>query len=261
MSPRIPVFRRRTWSAGLLAGALATGAVAESALEVPRPDPIERFTATIHDRAGAPIGTTTVESREEPDGSIHLESVSRVGGRTVNFVETRLAPIGAGLALRPLWQRAKTPVGDGPELVVLHVDHARAIATCSLPGEPAFEVPLGAGDRVANAPMLLLLRPLSAGEVELVRFQMLLCQGWRRLLDVEARRSDVAPGGATEIRYRFDVGPILSTLLRPFLPDIRVWVRPDAPYAWVGNRVPLPHDGRDVVMVRDGVDPTPFLAR
>jgi hypothetical protein len=108
--------------------------------------------------------------------------------------------------------------------------------------------------------MTLALRPLAAGDVEAVRFQMLLCEGFRPFVEVEARAESRANGAPVEMRLGFDLGSaVVSALFAPFLPDIRVWMRPDSPNEWIAQRLPFHRGGPIIAIVREGMDPTPFL--
>jgi hypothetical protein len=91
---------------------------------------------------------------------------------------------------------------------------------------------------------------------------MLLCEGWRSLVDVEARIEGARAAAPVEMRLRFDLGAkVVSALLAPFLPDIRVWLRPEAPNEWIAHRLPLYRGGPTIAIVRAGMDPAPYLPR
>lgn len=136
---------------------------------------------------------------------------------------------------------------------------AVAALLCAAGGETR-ELALAEGERIANVAMNLALRPLAAGAVEAVRFEMLLCEGWRPVVTVEARAQPRSMGAPVEMRLGFDVGSrVVSALLERFLPDIRVWMRPEPPNAWIAHRVPVHRGGPIIAIVREGIDPGPYL--
>jgi hypothetical protein len=142
----------------------------------------------------------------------------------------------------------------------LHVDHRRRVARCEQAGAAPREIALEDHDRIANVAMNLALRPLAAGDVDAVHFQMLLCEGWQPVVGVEARAQGHADGEIVEMRLGFDLGsPLVSALITPFLPDIRVWMRPEPPNDWIAHRLPLHRGGPVIAIVREGTDPTPYL--
>jgi hypothetical protein len=154
------------------------------------------------------------------------------------------------------------PLAGGAGEVELHVDHRAGRARCVRAGEPPLEVALPPDERIANVPMNLALRDLAGGHAGEVRFQLVLCEGWRQIVDVAVRAEPPPASGAVQLRFHFDLGSrVLSALFRPFLPDIRVWVRPEPPYAWVAHQLPLYRGGPMIAIVREGIDPAPFLPR
>ena len=71
--------------------------------------------------------------------------------------------------------------------------------------------------------------------------------------------TDAGPGGGehvVEIRYQIDFGPMLSSLVAPFLPTLSVWLDAARPDPWLAHRVPLFSKGPTVVVTRTGFDPT-----
>lgn len=245
-------------AAMLLASAPAR---AESDLAVPFPDPLGTFRSVIHDREGRAIGENVVQSLVREGGRVYLRSEARIEGAPGNLLEAELEPIpGAARLLRPVWQRTLIPERTGEELVETWVDHLARRARCEAAGAEPREIALADHDHIANVAMTLALRPLAAGDVEAVRFQMLLCEGWRPFVDVEARAEAHADAAPVEMRLGFDLGSsILSALLAPFLPEIRVWMRAESPNEWIAQRLPLHRGGPIVAIVREGIDPAPFL--
>jgi hypothetical protein len=195
-------------------------------------------------------------------GRVYLRSEASVEGEPGNSLEAELEPIPSSeRRLRPVWQRTRMPASGGGGLIDLYLDHRAKRATCKRDGEPVREIALDAGERIANVTMNLALKPLAAGDVETVRFQMLLCEGWKTIVDVEARALGGRAGAPVEMRLHFDVGGrALSALFERFLPDIRVWMRPQSPNEWIAHRLPLYRDGPTIAIVREGLDPAPYLA-
>jgi hypothetical protein len=249
---------------GLAAAALLViggAAGAQSGLSVPFPDPLGTFRGVVHDRSGRAIGENVVQNLLREDGRVYLRSEARIEGSAGNLLEAELEPIPerAGL-LRPVWQRTRMPTRAGDQRMDLFVDHRARVARCTPPGAETHEVALAAGERIANVAMNLALRPLAAGSVDAVRFEMLLCEGWQPVVTVEARAQASADGAPVEMRLGFDLGSsVVETLLGPFLPDIRVWMRSEAPNEWIAHRLPVYRGGPVIAIVREGIDPAPYL--
>jgi len=246
-----------TWLLVLMLG--ASVARSESTLRVPSPEP-GTFSATIYSLEGEAIGENLVSSVPQSGGGVVLTSTTLVEGRLEQVMEVQLEPIIGTTELRPVWQRIERTIGGGPDRVALRINHVRRQAKCERAGKSAEYLPLPQQDRIANVPMTLLLRPLAAGTVESVDFQMVICERWSRIVGVRVRREGPLVEGAVGMDFRFDIGgPILSTLFRPFLPRINVWMHPDPPNLWIANRVPLHSGGETVCLVREGIDPAGFL--
>lgn len=250
--------------AALLAAALlgsAAPARAESDLALAFPDPLGTFRGVILDREGRAIGENVVQNLLREDGRVYLRSEARIAGTPGNLLEAELEPIpGDAGRLRPVWQRTLMPMRSGRDVAETWVDHRARQARCEEAGAEPREIELAEHDRVANVAMTLALRPLAAGDVEAVRFQMLLCEGWRPFVEVEARGERGANGAPVEMRLGFDLGSALvSALFAPFLPDVRIWMRPEAPNEWIAQRLPYHRGGPVIAIVREGVDPAPFL--
>ena len=256
--------RRVVRKIALAAALLLTAAPArgESALALAFPDPLGTFRGVVHDRDGRAIGVNVVQNLLRESGRVYLRSETSIAGAPGNFFEAELEPIpGSEQRLRPVWQRTRMPTRAGDELMDLYVDHRTRRARCEGAGEQAREIALDDGDRIANVAMNLALRPLAAGDVDAVSFQMLLCEGWKPVVNVEARAQAGAGDAPIEMRLGFDVGSsVVSALLEPFLPDIRVWMQAQPPNEWVAHRLPLYRGGPIVAIVREGIDPAPYLA-
>ena len=83
------------------------------------------------------------------------------------------------------------------------------------------------------------------------------------MLDAVARRRRVleevgAYEGVAEIEYGFDLGPILSILLGPFLPEMRFWLAPNEDSAWIGHQLPIVPREPSLLTLREGLAPGDF---
>ena len=124
-------------------------------------------------------------------------------------------------------------------------------------------LPLPENDRVANVPLSLLFDPLVKGNASTVNFQIFLCRRKPQLVDFEARvvenRNDQKRNEhLVEVRYRPDMGSIVSLLAQAFIPRLSFWFDPASPSPWLAHRMPLYVDGPEVLIVRQGV-PTAFF--
>jgi hypothetical protein len=195
---------------------------------------------------------------------------SGIDGAEQTVLTARLAPIegadrtGRAQSYRPVFQSSRSFDAAGKTLGLMSVDHLSSQVVCDPPSGGAGEsqrLALPARDRVANVPLNLLFLPLARGEVERVDFQFVLCRGGPRLLDATAGVVKVTNGGAdgqehvVEVRYQLDLGPVLTRLAAPFLPQLSVWLDAERPGAWLGHRVPLFSQGPIVLVMRTGFDP------
>jgi hypothetical protein len=255
--------RRRRWSllSAALCCALAGAARAQTGLGVPFPDPLGTFRGVVVDRDGRAIGENVVQNLLREDGRVYLRSEARIEGTAGNLLEAELEPIpGRAGLLRPIWQRTRMPTRAGDQLMDLFVDHRRRRARCTPPGGETRELALAEGERIANVAMNLALRPLAAGAVDAVRFEMLLCEGWQPVVTVEARAQARPDGAPVEMRLGFDLGArVVTALFERFLPDIRIWMRPEPPNEWIAHRLPVQRGGPIIAIVREGIDPAPYL--
>lgn len=105
-----------------------------------------------------------------------------------------------------------------------------------------------------NVPMQLLFQPLVAGEVDEVRFQIVLCTGGPRLQNMIAVRGPRFTRDGREvqeIRYGPDLGKTVAFFASRLLPSFSFWF--DArDGAYLGHRMPLHGNGPEVVLVRPG---------
>jgi hypothetical protein len=254
-----------------VAASLAAGpAAAESALQLPAPEMFGVVGADTYDEQGRRVGGAKVSVEELSGGLVELEMRSGIDGAEQTVLTARLERIegadgsGAAPAYRPVFQSSRSFDAAGKTLGLMSVDHVRSLVSCDPPpggGGEVQRLALPAGDRVANVPLNLLFLPLARGEVERVDFQFVLCRGGPRLLDATAGVAKVTNGGTdghehvVEVRYQLDLGPVLTRLAAPFLPQLSVWLDAERPGAWLGHRVPLFSQGPIVVVMRTGFDP------
>jgi hypothetical protein len=233
-------------------------AAAESSLRLPLPDRFGEVVADTYDERGLRVGDATLRIERAPGGAVELSSRTGIEGAEHTVIEARLVPA-AGRALRPVFQSSRSFDAAGRPLGVLAVDHERGEIRCRQPGGGAEQrLALPAPDRVANVPLNLLFQPLVLGQEERIDFQFVLCRGGPRLLDAHAEvagRRGHGPDELVEVRYRIDLGPLLSPLAQPFLPRLSVWFDHHAGASWVGHRMPLYSKGPTVVVMRRDVAP------
>jgi hypothetical protein len=249
-------------AAALLAPKPAT---AESALELAAPQSFGRVGADTYDEQGQRVGSAAVRVEALPDGLVELEVRSGIDGAEHTVLNATLARIEGGDRYRPVFQSSRSFDASGKALGLLSVDHVRSEVTCDPPiggGSETQKLALPPRDRVANVPLDLLFLPLARGETERVSFQFVLCRGGPRVYDAVAevaRVTDAGPGGGehvVEVRYQIDFGPMLTSLVAPFLPTLSVWLDAARPDPWLGHRVPLFSKGPTVVVTRTGFNPT-----
>jgi len=249
-----------------LAGARAG---AESQIRLPLPDEPGGIAATTFDPAGRAVGRSSFSIELLAEGLRRMKVSLGVDSGGQNLSEVTLAPVssgppggasGAAAGLRIVEERSQSTRADGVRLDLLVIDHEAGRASC-IPDDGgaahARHVDLPDRDRVVNVPMQLLFQPLVRGEVDEVRFQIVLCSDGPRLQDMIAVRGDrfERDGRAVvEIRYGPDFGRTVAFLASRLLPSYSFWF--DAKDgAYLGHRMPLHSKGPDVVLVRAGLTP------
>jgi hypothetical protein len=191
-----------------------------------------------------------------------------------NLSEVTLAPVSsappgsAGASagpsaggLRIVEERSQSTRADGVRLDLLVIDHMAGRASCipDAGGEAkARTVDLPDRDRVVNVPMQLLFQPLVNGEIDEIRFQIVLCTDGPKLQDMIAVRGPrfLSRDGreVVEIRYGPDFGKSVAYFASRLLPSFSFWF--DAKDgAYLGHRMPLHSKGPEVVLVRSGLTP------
>lgn len=248
-----------------LATLLADGACAESMIRLPRLDEVPRVAATTFEPGGKPVGQSSFTLEKLAAGLQKMTVHMGLDTGAQNVSEVTLAPAarGASEALQIVEERSQSTRADGTRLDLLVVDHVAGRASC-IPdaggAAKARHVELPDPDRVVNVPMQLLFQPLVAGEVDEVRFQIVLCTGGPRVQDMIAMRG---PRHALEghegrevieIRYGPDFGSTVAFFASRLLPSLSFWFdAKDGSY--LGHRMPLHTKGPDIVLVRSGLTP------
>ncbi len=243
----------------------AAPAGAESLIRLPRLDETPSLAATTFDRSGRAVGQSSFRVETLAAGSKRLQIEMAVDAGGQNVSEATLAPAPAGDAggaegMRLVEERSQSTRADGVRLDLLVIDHERGRASC-IPdrggAEAARHVDLPDPDRVVNVPMQLLFQPLVRGEVEEVRFQIVLCGDGPQLQDmiaVRGPRFERDGRDVVEIRYGPDLGATVAFFASRLLPSFSFWF--DAKDgAYLGHRMPLHRKGPEVVLVRSGLTP------
>jgi hypothetical protein len=241
----------------LVAFALPPSAQARSALRLESFGKHGVRRASLFDPSGAPIGRSRVGFEPAPEGRVRMSVRSSLDAGGGAEMEALLAPRSDG-GLELLSEHTRTLAADGRPALIARIDHAAGTALCERRGEEPVRLSLPADQRIANVVLPILLLPLARSEVDEVDFQFLLCRATPRIVDARARHSrrlGGAQGGrGVELAARFDLGPILNLLAGPFLPELRVWLDPDAEPPWLGHLMPLYPGGPSVATVREGVE-------
>lgn len=246
-------------------GALALGVLlplevaAESALRLPRPSAYGDVAAFTLDEGGHRIGNGRVRVVARTDGGVSLLSESHVAGGGGNRLTAELVPADGGRTLVPLLEESRTVMAGGQALGFLRIDHGGGRILCSSADGETSELGLPAEERIALAPMNLLFQPLVRGEVDEVGFQVAICKGGPRVVEALARRvggpAEQRGADLVEVRFDLDFGPLLTAVVRPFLPRFSLWFDRASAGDWMAHRMPLYSKGPTVVLMRAGLAP------
>jgi hypothetical protein len=243
-------------SAALLAGV----ARAEPQLVLPHPPQFGNVPASTYDLDGHRIGRATLSLERRDDGTVRIELRSGADSGAPSIAahaELAPAPDGSGLVL--LREQSQSTDAEGRALELLHVDHVRGEGSCTSPDGETARVPLPPDERVANVPLNLLFLPLVREEAKQIRFQYFLCRGGPRVMDFLALAvASKLPGHrrAVEVRYGPDLGRVVSWFASLVLPKLSFWFEANADNAYLAHRMPLFSKGPEVLVARDGIDPT-----
>ena len=253
---------------------LASQAKAESALQLPYPDPASfgDFTAATYDDAGQRVGDASIQLKRLENGHVTLRLRSGFDKGARIELDSELEPIEAGETpnLRILRERSQSFDPKGKPLVILLIDHEKGEASCTPPEGvkgKASVLALPSPDRVVNVPLNLLFQPLALGEVDSVETQAFFCLGGARMLGFTGR---LAKGQGTldregrrirEVRYGPDGKNFMSWAAKAFAPKISFWLDVNRRGIYVAHRMPLYSGGPVVYVILDGVEPSSVLAR
>ena len=244
---------------------VAATAGAESLIHLPRLDDSRALAATTFDPSGRAVGRSSFRVEELTEGRRRIEIEMAVDAGGQNVSQATLAPMprganGEASGLRLVEERSQSTRADGVRLDLLVIDHEQGRASC-IPDEggasEAKHVALPDPDRVVNVPMQLLFQPLVRGEVEEVRFQIVLCSDGPKLQDMIAVRGPRFERGGlevVEIRYGPDFGSTVAFFASRLLPSFSFWFD-GKDGAYLGHRMPLHRKGPEVVLVRSGLTP------
>jgi hypothetical protein len=244
-------------SAALLAGA----GRAEARLVLPHPPQFGDVPASTYDLKGHRLGgaTLSLERRDDRTVRIELHSGADSGAPSI-MAHAELAPTPDGSGLVVLREQVQSTDAEGRALKLLRVDHVRREGSCTSPDGEMTRAPLPTDERVANVPLNLLFLPLVRGEAKQIRFQYFLCRGGARLIDFFAfvAATTKLPDGrrVVEVRYGPDLNRVVSWFASWAVPKLSFWFEADAENAYLANRMPLFPKGPEVLVVRDGIDPT-----
>jgi hypothetical protein len=208
---------------------------AESQLRLPAPSVFGDIAAGTYDEEGYRVGPAMMRTQKLDDGRVRLSVESGFAGAARTLARAELAPLEDGVTLRILSQESRSFDEDGNPLGVLFVDHVKRIASCTPAPDSEkeikrFELPIL--DRVANVPLTLLFQQLVSGEANHVEFQIFACLGGPRLLDARASLEKEVNGATphlVEVHYNLDLGPVLTSFVRPFVPRMSIWFDPQNP--------------------------------
>jgi len=253
-------------AATLAAAGLApsSGAGAESAVSLTLPRVDGAIPADTYDSAGNRVGGADLRIEHLANGRVVMRSRSGITGSAGADLFAELEPIAGTQRLRPVLERTESHDETGRSLGLMTIDHQRRVATCGAEagsGKAARRLPLPEEDRVVNVPLNLLFDPLVRGQAKEVRFQVVLCRvAGGRIVNAIARVAATHPdpagsGDLLEVRYQMDLGPWLTRLAAPFMPQLSFWFEKGAAVSWVGYRIPLFSKGPTVFVVRKGFSP------
>lgn len=266
--------------AALLVVAAARPAAAESAVRLPPPDTFGVVPAGTYDVQGRRLGDAHIASERLDDGTLRILVETGIDGGARNVAMALLRPAPDGRGLEPILETSQSFLADGRSLGKLRVDHLAGVASCTPPQRASDSMPdVAAGpdsqtdadgvqhlalptpDRVVNVPLNLLFQPLVRGKRSQVDFQIFLCRGGARLWDFTAKvsRRTASPRRIVEVRYRPDLGPFLSMLAAPMMPELAFWFSGDGSGTYLGHRFSLYTKGPEVVVAREGAS-KPILA-
>jgi len=246
--------------------ALPGRAEAASGVTLPLPERFGEVAATTYDQdTGEPLGRGFVRFDQADDGRVRMEGATGIDGGAHTRVAAELEALPGGDGLRLLRQESRSRDVAGDPLGVLEIDHVAGEGRCTAPSRDGVAgetetIRLPEPDRLVNVPLPLLFQPIVRGEVEELRFQILLCGGGPRIVTAVARVAETraeGPDGASLVRIQYELSlpRMLSRMVARWLPNLSFWFDPGAGGAWVGHEMPLYSKGPTVLVVRRGFTP------
>jgi hypothetical protein len=237
----------------------AASARADSAFTLPYPHQFGVIPAATYDVQHTRVGGAQLSMERLENGLVRVFGSTGIDDGARTRMTALLEPVQKPRGLRLVSQESRSVDQNGAPLGVLRIDHRTREGSCSSPGKDgvlATEIlRLPDSDRVVNVPLHLLFQPLVRGEVESTQFQLFLCRGGPRLLDVQAKLAP--PNGSKahlrEVVYAPDFG-LLTMLVGGLLPRFSFWFDEREPHRWMAHHLPLYSKGPEVYVVRDGVE-------
>jgi hypothetical protein len=240
-------------------------AFAESEFNLDPPSDSKRIDATTFDAAGREVGRSFFEVKTSEAGlhQMKIELAMTEGG--LNRSEATLETVRNVATGESRWrlreQRSQATRADGVALDLLVIDHRERRASCYASTEMnpvGRHTDLPENDRVVNVPLQLLLMPLARGDVETIRFQLVLCRSGPVLQDMVAVRGPLSQHNGrdvVEIRYGPDFGDTIAFFASRLLPRFSFWFEAESG-RYLGHRMPLYRKGPNVLLIREGMEPT-----
>ena len=241
-------------------GLASVEAAAESSIVLPYPASFGAFPAATYNEAGVRVGSALLELDKRSDGLVVMTVVTGIEGGARTEARAEFSVLEDQRGLRLLREFSHSHDQEGRSKGILRVDHVKGEATCtptSESGHTASRVSLPDDERVTNVPLQLLFLPLVQGETERITFQLFLCGDGARVVDFAAtlapRSSDGSGREIVEVRYRPDLGTIMSFLASAVVPDLAFWFDASGQGTYLAHRMPLFSKGPEVMVVRDGI--------
>jgi hypothetical protein len=252
----------------LAIGLASFEAAAESSIVLPYPDYFGEFPAVTYDLSGHQVGTALLRLERQPDGLVVMSVDTAVEGGARSEARAEFSVLDDNRGLRLLREFSHSHNQEGRSMGILRVDHVKGEASCTPTGgsgSAASKVSLPDDERVTNVPLQLLFLPLVKGETERISFQLFLCGGGAKVVDFAAtvapRPKGSTPHQIVEVRYRPDLGSLMSFLAKAVVPDLLFWFDGNGQGTYLAHQMPLFSKGPEVVVVREGIAQELFTAR
>ena len=250
----------------------AGSAEAESRLTLPYPDIFGEVEASTFSTSGARIGSSRIDIRVTPHNTVVMDILTTGAGKASNAAWAELAVIESrrhGKLLRLLRERSESHDAKGNSLGLMWIDHVKGQGRCGPPsadGEETVDFELPVDDRITNVPLNLLFLPLVQAKVDQIDFQLFLCRGGPRVVDFAATIKGNRPPANSdfrivEVQYKPELNAFLSMLASSFIPNLSFWFDANGNGTYLAHRMPLFTKGPEVMIVRDGIEPSLLESR